>query len=219
MTRSPLRVDDDDAAAGFDVIEDHVGHQGGFAGAGGAEQVDVLPGVGDGQGDGVAADLGPAEDLHPPPAGRRPPTGAGMALARARSRPGTARSCGSAGDGGQFRGGQQEPAAQRPAGQHRRRVPAAGAGAACCGPGRPRTLRRPRGRGWPGGGPRPARRQRCAGWWRGWGGGWCWRPRTGWPPPTARRGSCPPRGGRPGPATDPPPAATAARTAGCRGRG
>ena len=63
-------VDEDDGPPRCDVAEDEVGEQGGLAGAGGAEDVQVVAGVGDGQGDGVAADLGAAEDLGVAAAGR-----------------------------------------------------------------------------------------------------------------------------------------------------
>ena len=91
-----LGVDDDDAAAGVDVVEDHVEQQGGLAGAGGAEHVHVLAGVGDLQ----RRPRGRRPAARPRTLVPRPPvgtaTGAGMGLARARSRPGTATSCGSA---------------------------------------------------------------------------------------------------------------------------
>ena len=54
------RVDDHGAAAGFDVAEDHVEQQGGFADAGLADHVHVLAGVGHVQADAVPADLRPA---------------------------------------------------------------------------------------------------------------------------------------------------------------
>ena len=80
-----------------------------------AEHVNVVAGIGNVEGDGVPADRGPAQDL-----GARPrdgtAMGAGTALARARSRPGTAMSGGRAARAASS-AERQEAAAQPPPGE------------------------------------------------------------------------------------------------------
>ena len=63
-------VDEHDPAAGVGVVEDQLGEQGGFPGAGGADHVQVMPRIGDAQADGAGGlGVGDPERFHPGPGG------------------------------------------------------------------------------------------------------------------------------------------------------
>jgi hypothetical protein len=102
-------VDDDDAAVGVHVGQDHVQQQRGFAGAGLADQVHVLAGVDGVQTHGVPAQLGAADDLHSASAGRDG-CGGGHRLGAGPVQAGHGQILREGGEGGEFLDRGEEPA-------------------------------------------------------------------------------------------------------------
>src|SRR4029453_15067133 len=107
-------VDDHHSPASLNVLEGEVGDEGGLAGPGGAEQVEVLAGVGRGEPDGPGgAELAAAQALAPGGQGG----GCGGGSGAGPGEPGDGRVGGQVGQAGQLAGREQVTSAQGPARQ------------------------------------------------------------------------------------------------------
>ena len=121
-----VRVDDDGAAPGEDVVDGHVDQQRRLPGAGRPDHVRVVAGVDDRQRDRVAADLGVAEDFRAAsPGGDRDGGGHGFGAGPVQA--GDGEVLRQRGEGGEFGARGEEPGAEPTRGEHRDRLSHAGA--------------------------------------------------------------------------------------------